>query len=603
MRIRSCRFVLGCIAIVFWAQVVSAEQPADATYEDKITAVRQLIKSKNVDGAIAMLEVMFESRADDQLVVNLLRNCYEDTRNWGKAELLARRLVERDPGNYNWRLYLAESLAKENLVDSAVRAYKETFAMTPASDSGRYYAILHSMMAFGAHSGALEIVDSVRARSGNTRAFGLQRGQLLQMERRFAEATEEMFTVLATDTGYAAGDAEAQLLSLLAYPEATAEAERVLSSISSEVNSGRALRLLMTHAIKSGQYDRALAFAIRQDTIQKGEGQPLADFVRQCFDRRAYDPVVKGADYTLARYKNGSFMSELRFDRAEALAILGHHDAALSAYREIASAAPTPADLSEAYCGIAILYLDQLNDPTSARTYFDSVKAQSGRGLPYLRAVRLAPLCDIRGGDYASARITLNRIIEQRFSDDIMEEAEYRLAILDLFEHRFDSTKAALKKLTVDHPRGLYVNDAMQLMIDMDPVLPDTTLLVLYARGVECEMRRMTDSARRALGKLIDATDQKLADVALYRLAKMELEQSDTTATLRALDHLTENFAESFYRPYGLKLKADLIVDRPGERDKARLIYRELLEKYPNSPFASDARTRLRALEKEGRVG
>lgn len=603
MRIRFVRVIFSCLAIVCLAQVVSAEQPADATYEDKITAVRQLIKSKNVDGAIAMLEVMYETRADDQLVVNLLRNCYEDTRNWGKAELLARRLVERDPGNYNWRLYLAESLAKENLIDSAVRAYKETFAMTPPSDSGRYYAILQSMMAFGAHSGALEIVDSVRTRSGNARAFGLQRGQLLQMERRFADAAQELFTVLGTDTGYEAGDAEAQLLSLLAYPEATTEVEKVLSSISSEVNSGRALRLLMTHAIKAGQYDRALTFAIRQDTIQKGEGQPLADFVRQCFDRQAYEQVVKGADYVLARYKNGSFMTELRFDRADALANLGRHDEALSAYRDIAANAATPVDLSDAYCGIAILYLEQMNDPTSARAYFDSVKAQPGRGLAYLKAVRLAPMCYIRQGDYPAARNALNRVIEQRFSDDIMEEAEYYLAILDLFEHKFDSSKAALKKLIVDHARGLYVNDAMQLMIDMDQVLPDTTLLVIYARGVECDLRRLPDSARQALGELIDATDQKLADVALYRLAKLELEQKDTTATLTALDHLTGNFSESFYRPYGLKLKADLIVDRPGERDKARLIYRELLEKYPNSPFVSDARTKLRALEEEGRVG
>ncbi len=603
MQIRFVRFIFSCLAIVCLAQAVSAEQPADATYEDKITAVRQLIKSKNVDGAIAMLEVMYESRADDQLVVNLLRNCYEDTRNWGKAELLARRLVERDLGNYNWRLYLAESLAKENLIDSAVRAYKETFAMTPPSDSGRYYAILQSMMAFGAHRGALEIVDSARVRSGNTRAFGLQRGQLLQMERRFADAAQELFTVLATDTGYAAGDAEAQLLSLLAYPEATTEVEKVLNSISSEVNSGRALRLLMTHAIKAGQYDRALTFAIRQDTIQKGEGRPLADFVRQCFDRQAYEQVVKGADYVLAHYKTGSYMTELRFDRADALASVGRHEEALSAYREIAANAATPVDLSDAYCGIAVLYLDQINDPTSARAYFDSVKAQPGRGLAYLKAVRLAPMCDIRKGDFPSARTALYRVIEQRFSDDIMEEAEYHLAILDLFEHKFDSSKAALKKLIVDHARGLYVNDAMQLIIDMDQVLPDTTLLAIYARGVECDLRRLPDSARQALGELIDATDQKLADVALYRLAHLELEQSDTTATLKALDHLTENFAESFYRPYGLKLKADLIIDRPGERDKARLIYRELLEKYPNSPFVSDARTKLRALEEEGRIG
>ena len=246
----------------------------------------------------------------------------------------------------------------------------------------------------------------------------------------------------------------------------------------------------------------------------------------------------------------------------------------------------------------------KINDPRKAAVYFDSVITQAPRGISYLQAVRLTPLCYMRLGDYATAATRLSAIAAQQYSEDVMEEANYRLCLLKLFSHQFDSTKAALRKLMVDYPRGLYVNDAMQMVLDLDRVLPDTTLLVMYAGAVEFEMRRMADSARQALGGLADAPDQKLADVALYRLAVLEVSQTDTAAALTAIDQLATMFPESFYRPYGLKLKADLIVNRPAEQEQAREIYRELLEKYPNSPFVSDARKRLRALEerKQGRL-
>jgi tetratricopeptide (TPR) repeat protein len=614
MRHIACTSLLAALGLLWCfpggaaAEDQSSDRPANVRadtsgYDARITTVRQLLRSRNTEGAIALLELMYETSPTDQLVINLLRNTFEDSRNFAKAELLARRLVERDSGNYGWRIYLAESLAKQGQIGPAEQSYQAAFALTLPADSGRMYGLLNSMMAYGGHDGALRIIDTVRGRSTNKKVFGLQRGMILQMDRRYAESARELFDVLSEDTTYSAGDAERQLLSMLEYPEASPDVEQVLTSVTGNVNSMRGLKLLMSHAIKAGEYDAAFGYAIRQDSIQKGQGLPIFDFARQCFDRKAYGAAVRGAEYALARYQSGPFLAEISFRQAEALAKLGRPEEALVAYQNIAAKLPTPADRSDAYCGMGELYLDQINDPRKAAIYFDTVITQTSRGMSYLKAIRLTPLCYMRLGDYAATAARLEAIIAQQFSEDIMEEAKYRLCLLKLFAHQYDSTKASLKKLMVDYPRGMYVNDAMQMVLDLDQALPDTVLLVMYAGAVEFETRRMPDSARQALGGLADAPDQKLADVALYRLAVLEVSQSDTTAALTALDHLTTAFPESFYRPYGLKLKADLIVNRSGEREQARQIYRELLEKYPNSPFISDARKRLRALEEESRVG
>jgi tetratricopeptide (TPR) repeat protein len=577
--------------------------PDTSGYEARLTTVRQLLRMRNLDGALSLLEVMFEQSPTDPVVINLLRNTYEESRNYAKAELLARRLIEKYPQQYSWRMYLAETEAKLGNLGAAQDAYYETFKLITPGDSGRLYDVLNSMMAFGVIDGALGLIDTLRLRSGKARAFGLQRGMILQQDRRYTDAARELLAVLAEDTTYAANDAEKYLLSMMEYPDAASEVEGVLLSVSGDVNSVRSLRLLMSHAIKAGEYDRAFAYAVRQDSLQKGLGLPLVEYVRQCLDRKAYAAAVRGTTFVLDHYTSGPFLAEISFRHAEGLARLGRYADAIAAYEKINDQFPTAADRGDALCAIGEIYMDDMNDPAKAIVYFDSVSAREPRGFSYTRALRDAPLCCIRLGDVKSAAARLEHITAQQFTEDIMEEARYRQALLRLFDHQFDSTKAALKKLMVDYPRGLYVNDAMQLVIDLDQALPETKLLTVYADALWYDLRRKPDSARTALAQLADSPDQALADVALYRLAGVELSERDTTAALATLGRLTGDFPESFYRPYGLKMKADLLITRPGQAGQAKEIYRELLEKYPNSPFVSDVRKKLRQAEEAGRIG
>ena len=80
---------------------------------------------------------MLEKRPTDQVVINLLRNTYEETRNYAKAELFAKRLVEQYPGDFGWRMYLAEIEAKLGDKVLAEKAYHDVYALITPGDSGR----------------------------------------------------------------------------------------------------------------------------------------------------------------------------------------------------------------------------------------------------------------------------------------------------------------------------------------------------------------------------------------------------------------------------------------------------------------------------------
>jgi outer membrane protein assembly factor BamD (BamD/ComL family) len=50
-------------------------------------------------------------------------------------------------------------------------------------------------------------------------------------------------------------------------------------------------------------------------------------------------------------------------------------------------------------------------------------------------------------------------------------------------------------------------------------------------------------------------------------------------------------------------MAADILSTKTDRIGRAKDIYRELLEKYPDCPFVSDARKRLRRLEETDKIG
>ena len=171
------------------------------------------------------------------------------------------------------------------------------------------------------------------------------------------------------------------------------------------------------------------------------------------------------------------------------------------------------------------------------------------------------------------------------------------------FEKKYDSAKAAFNKLIVDYPEGYFVNDALQLMLLLEAASGADDLLYDYSNALLFEQRRRYDSMAVVLERIAVNENPALADVALYRLALLSLDRFDSTSALGFVDRLQERLPESYYLPYGLKIKADILLTSPDTEEAGREIFRHLLEAHPNYPFTSEVRKRLRELELDRRTG
>jgi len=566
--------------------------------DQKIRLARKLIREKNYQAASALLETVYEQEKDKPVVLNLLLDCYNYMGYFVKSEMLTRHLVESFPQNYSCRVRLAEVLARQGKIDEAKAAYDKTISLLPDVGLGAYQIVLRSMVSYGFDSLALDLIDTVRERSADTSLFALERGKILEEREEYRPAALEFF-VLLNDTGRVASEAEKRLLALFDYPQSSAEVEKTLLEQVTKTVNFRAAKILSSFYLKAGQFERAFDFAVLQDSLGGQTGNSLMLFMRSCRERKLYTQLTRMAEYILSRYRNRPVIGDTYFLYADALVQLGRFDEAIATYDSIVAVFPRPQDKADALFQIGSIYLNNLNDCSRALTVFDSVVTHYRAGRGYLNARLARPYCYLREGRLDKARTGFENILNSRLNEDMKEEVEYNLALIFFFDRKFDSSQVALRKLMVDYPRGFYINDALLLLVLVGEADGASSLLNDFSDALLFEQMRLPDSTTARLLLIAQDPNQALADVALYKLATLSVDRSDSTKAIEYIDRLAANFPESYYLPYGLKTKADIYVSRLDGIEQAKSIYRHLLEKYPNYPFTSEVRKKMRQLEGE----
>jgi tetratricopeptide (TPR) repeat protein len=517
---------------------------------EQLNFARQLMRDKNYQGASAILEGIYESDPANKVAIAQLITCYDQLKYYAKAEEMVRRQIAEQSGNYYYRVKLAEFLIKQDRLEDGRSAYRDAVGLTKPENTGHFANIIRSMMLHSLADDAFTLIDSLRQVKADPVLFALERGTILEQKKKYGPAAEEFARLLedTTSNGKSANNAEKKLISLLEFGESSEAAEKRLVSVLDETASPRLLSLLSSFYLKAYRFEQAFQYAVRQDSLEGHKGLTLLVFMHSCSERKLYDQTAKMARYII--------------------------------------------DHSEYY-----------NDCQTALRYFDSVITSYQAGMGYLSAKLARPYCLARLGETGQAAEAFSLMLKRHISEDMREEVEYNLALLDFFEKNFDSSRVALRRLMVDFPRGFYVNDALQLLTVIDQAEENEKLLYDYSNAVMFEYRRMPDSVDVKLKSIVDATDKALADIALFKLSTLCLKRADTSQALTYIDMMVVDYPESYYLPYAIKAKADVLVLNEKTLDEARVLYRGLLEQYPNYPFISEVRKLMRQLDEESKIG
>lgn len=572
--------------------------------QQRIAVARQLINRQMFEQAAHLLEIVYEQDPENAVVHTLLIRCYLELKYYAKADMLTQRLIERYPDYYRYRVDLAEIRASQGFEDSALAAYDQALVLTSMQNFPvEHEEIIASLIDYEFPDRAAALIDSMRQVTGDPAVFGLQRAMVYEGGEKYREATAEYARVLTTDSTSRANQAERRLAQLLEFVESTSAAEKELVELADSTPDPRLLNMLASHLIRTEQFDRAFHLVVRQDSLTGGQGNMAAFFVRECEARQHWDQVVRMGAYLDSLGTNSPVIFDVLYRYARALAETGQYARSIEVYRRLAAATNRVDTRAEALYQLGNVYFTYLHDYPRALAVFDTVTTEYRRGSGYLSARLAIPYCHLRMGELDKARTGFSELAETNINEDMKEEVSYNLALLDFYSHHYDSSGARFRKLMVDYPRGYYVNDALRLAMLMTEAGENTALLDDYSSALLFLDRHLPDSARVRLDKLVDNDNPALADVALLTLIDVHLSQADSAAALDAIERLVVDFEDSYYAPFGMKRKADLLLVRPEGVETARELYRRLLKDYPNYPFISEVRKQLRELEVDRRIG
>jgi len=564
---------------------------------EKLRLAQSLIRQGDYMGASAVLETMYVDNLSDKVIYSQLKTCYEQLKFYGKWEELARRFINnpaiRAQEKQLYKFDLAKTLVMQDRPDEAMDQYRNVASV--ANDEKACRTLIECMLDVGFYDETLSLIDSLRKQGLGSNNLTLQRGQILRQMQLYNNAALEYLT-LFNDTTAIGNLAERKMLELLRFEESSLSAEKAMLEFADSAVSARAIRLLSSHYLETERIEEAFAFSVRHDSLDGGKGKALVKFMRTCVEHCFHEQTVRMGQYILDNnqdYQLGGVFHLL----GEALAELERYDEAIAVYDTIFSISPRSQEKAEALYNIGAIYLDRLKSYDMALVYFDSVVNYYRSGHGHLLAVLAIPYCYLRSGRLDQADQHFKKLSVLKLNTDIVEEIDYHLGLIRFCQKEYDSAKVALKKHIVNYPDGFYVNDALEVLRMMERAENAPDLLYDYSNTIFFELRRMPDSTEAKWHNLVNADNKALADIALFRLSQMTLARADTTVSINFTNRLIDEFPGSYYVPYSLKIKADIQIISPETIDEAKSLYRQLLEQYPNYPFASEIRKRMRDQE------
>jgi tetratricopeptide (TPR) repeat protein len=577
----------------------------DQTSADKLTSARKLMRDRRYEPAAALLEIVLEEDPANEVVANLLKTCYLEIGEKGKAEVLVRRQLAGNRGNISNRILLAELLADRVKVEESMSHYRLAIDAIKPGGPRKLQMLVGSMLDHALYDSCRAIISQFRKEFRDSLLFRLDEGMCLERQRQYRLAAETYLPLLAGDTTIEAAEAERRLQQLLSYGESAVEVEGLIVA---KMNyfEGSLPYVLMNHLIISGRFDEALTLAIRQDSADPMHGQVLQRHVRLCVDKKAYSEALRGAGVFLSRHVGSYLVGEVQFSMAAAFRGLQKYQQADSIYRVIIAAKKAPRDTPEAWYQLGLMQLDETKRPNEALVSFDSATATS-RGGYHPGGMRARPFALAQSGKFSQARDEWTRLTDTTRGmldrEDFIEEGLYHLALLDLFEGNIDSAKSAMRRFMIDYPRGFYTNDAITHLVVFTDADSSTSLLSIYVAAEKERFLHHPDSAVALLQSLSTNENQILAPLALFRLAEVALSRADTSRAVGYLGRLKTEFPQSHYLPYGLKIEADLLLGDSERMTETIRIYRHILKEFPFFPYNAKIRESLRKLEGGSLVG
>ena len=202
-------------------------------------------------------------------------------------------------------------------------------------------------------------------------------------------------------------------------------------------------------------------------------------------------------------------------------------------------------------------------------------------------------------GDIWEAKLLYAQVEKAFKLDPLGYEAKYKNAQLSFYIGEYDWAKAQLDVLKAATSK-LIANDALKLSVLISDNLDadsSTVALGMYGKADLLLYRNKEEEALATLDSILQlATYHPIFDEVILKKAEIRIRQQHFEEAAILLNELLDNYAYDITADNALFMLAQLNEKQLNDQDKAMELYQRLLNDYPASLYAVEARKHFRLL-------
>ncbi len=586
----------------------------------------QFYQNKEFDKALDYYEKLYNKKSPQEFYSPYL-NCLLETKDFKKAEKIVKKQIKQNPESPNFIVDLGTVYAQGDEPDKAKTAWE--LAVKSIRQDDQVFTAANALIEIHQYDYAIAAYLKGRKISQNAYPYSFELASVYALKGDKHAMVNEYLDVLESADSYIqsvqnalqttfGNDADIQQNEFLR----TELLKRITKSPDKTILS----ELLIWMQLQQKDFEGAFVQAKALDKRKKEEGGRLMSLAQICVENENYEMAVKSYEYVISKghdnYLYGQARTELLdvyykkivikgiYTTEDLLELEKNYNIAIN---ELGKAAGTFGVLVQGnyamadFGGSSILIKNfahleafYLNKTKEAIALLEEAVVLP-KFPPSIQAECKLELADIllMTGDIWEASLRYSQVEKAFKHDAIGQEAKFRNAKISYYTGDFKWAQAQLDVLKGATSK-LIANDAMDLsLLISDALAIDTNVapLMIYSRADLLAFQNKDDQAILTLDSINTLFPKHaLADEILYKKAHIELKHFKYVEAAAFYEEIVKNYGDDILGDDALFKLAELNENQFKNPDKAKELYRQLLEKYPGSLYMVEARKRYRKL-------
>jgi outer membrane protein assembly factor BamD (BamD/ComL family) len=594
----------NALLLLLWLGALQAQQQRPSTQmRDLYLRAQELESFNRFDQAAELYQRLCEANPADLLAYAGARRCLLQLHRYAQLEQLILRL-QQSYRHLQFEADLAELFYLQGQKERALQRWSDIVDANPLSEEA-YQLVGGALEGYELWPEALSVYQKGRKRLKRPQAFALEISRIQYHEQHYDESSEELL-VLLKSAPEQFGMVQAQFLNFMseqpAFAAMTRAIERAIKADRSLAISG--YQILGAACTQAKKYDTALSHYIQLETLTKsGEmaalpGHFIFALGMTALNDHSYVEARAAFTRIVEQYPASPYRRRAELALAEIYEQRKEFPQAILAYQQFVGRYERAAETWSALMKIGDIQFIGLFDLDAAeKTYQKIADDRSASGYRWNAGLRLGDVA-IAAGNLDRAKVCYERVAKEAPENaEVSKEASLGLAQVAYYGGRTTVALAVLARLLYAKPTSppnKIENDALELYLLLSENKNDSLAVgQLGEAAFKMAQHQYAAAAERLLGirgKL--QAEARMLLIAAYR----KLGQAGRA--LSYCDSLQQN-EEAPLADRALMLEAELYLHDLADPALARKKYETLLEKFPQSVYIEEARTRVRELDKK----